>query len=807
MAARGRSGSIGASSTTSSRRRSPRTGDWSGKRPPMTGTRSRALFLADDDEVAPPVLVPHLEAPAMHHRHVQHTQHTEVHEERHRATYQHHQQHQHQHQHQQQHTAIHPKRAMVGGYQPPMGQPPYDPHAAPSPVSHLRTHAVKITRPGRHNSKVYTHEQVCEVQNEVLQHLEELKRSIPPLISFTHKNADLFKSSHSRPRGPTSNPISNLRNQLTDLDRERAHIKGILNKLTPEKYDSLKHKMFDVVMRADKKDADNKPFGITSDDIAELVYDDAVTVKEFTELYAMLCHDVTRRQAELLNIQALGKTPFRRALVMKCQSEYESTGPQATAAKLEGLTGDDLRLMKHKLETRANNNIHFVGELFKRQLVTEKIIVDHVLEQLLVKEIDKLDDQKTLKVVQLFKTVGRDLDEKGRDKQATKLAMDRYFQVLKDVQLQKGTNRVGFLLQEVIELRENNWVPKSEPINAGPQRLHDLDMTMRQQEIAGSMTSRWVASSSPTASVRVAELTPDYVASELFKGELNDTVKKRILQLNDTLSGNLLRDVLLTGLSDADGGDTILKNLAQFLCDLDSREDPECALLAKVFSVFGSKAVKRQDIRWAAFGEFLNGLDAKIADYPTVAFASEAVGPCVLESKQIDFASLLPMLRCFKAKYLHTRILAWLLLHPSTSNAKAALEKLKGLEDFSEESIDTIVLMLDDDQSWEEKTTQLRDLGMDPGQTAVGFLMAEWIREGGVQGKYGPWSEKSKEEQDALKEGFGQSDNKDIIMAEVDGLVQLAGKVNHHASAAVGKLVKQCKEFLVTIKILSKADA
>ncbi|XP_013779883.1 eukaryotic translation initiation factor 4 gamma 3-like [Limulus polyphemus] len=238
-------------------------------------------------------------------------------------------------------------------------------------------------------------------------------------------------------------------------------LKGILNKLTPQMFQPLVRKIFELQI-----DTEDRLIGVI-----DLVFQKAIDEPSFSVTYANLCKN-------LASIQVSSGTghqvKFSKLLLIKCQQEFEKDVDdyvnkneymkkmkEAETEEEKKQLQEDLEEEEKKAKRRSLGNIRFIGELFKQNMLTPKIM-DGCIQRLL-----RQGDEDSLECLcRLLTTVGKDLEgEKGKNKIWTQ-QMDNYCLTMRDIIKKKLTcPRIRFMLQDVLELRQKNWIPRRDQNN------------------------------------------------------------------------------------------------------------------------------------------------------------------------------------------------------------------------------------------------------------------------------------------------------------------------------------------------------
>lgn len=219
--------------------------------------------------------------------------------------------------------------------------------------------------------------------------------------------------------------------------------KGLLNKLTQERFEPLCQQILDLPVR-------------TAEQLAALVaeiFDKATTEKGFLTLYTELC---ARLDAHLLaEGSCVGGKVFRKALVTECQASFERNLQQPLDPEtLVNFTYEDRYVEEVKHKTRTLGNMRFIGELLIRKLLAGKILFFIVNEML-----DTNSEASLESLVELLTVVAPVLERKGTIYEAP---LRETFGTLRQKSKDKNIcMRVRCKITDLLDFRSNGWAGKA----------------------------------------------------------------------------------------------------------------------------------------------------------------------------------------------------------------------------------------------------------------------------------------------------------------------------------------------------------
>ncbi|KAJ8675267.1 hypothetical protein QAD02_011053 [Eretmocerus hayati] len=254
-------------------------------------------------------------------------------------------------------------------------------------------------------------------------------------------------------------------------------VRGILNKLTPEKFAKLSNDLLNLELNSN----------VILKGVIILIFEKALDEPKYSSMYAQLCKRLSEEAANFENNsqkQLIGghglrggfggihqaeqnnklqhnnsssDNVFKRMLLNKCRIEFENRSKaNEVFERREGeLLSVEDEERRQSAKRKMLGNIKFIGELGKLEIVSNSIL-HKCIQQLMDKRSrrswgDHAEDIECL--CQIMRTCGRILDtEKGAS------LMEQYFKrmnvLAKNAELPL---RIRFMLRDVIELRDDKW--------------------------------------------------------------------------------------------------------------------------------------------------------------------------------------------------------------------------------------------------------------------------------------------------------------------------------------------------------------
>lgn len=318
-------------------------------------------------------------------------------------------------------------------------------------------------------------------------------QSIAPQIPRSGSDADRWQQKGLMPSPVTPMQIMHKAEKKYVVgkvsDEEQAkqrQLKAILNKLTPQNFD----KLFESVKEVN---IDNVA---TLTGVISQIFDKALMEPTFCEMYANFCFHLAGALPDFSEDNE--KITFKRLLLNKCQEEFERGEREEAEADKTEEEGEVKQTKEEREEKRVRarrrmlGNIRLIGELYKKRMLTERIMHE-CIKKLLGGDFETLDEENIEALCKLMSTIGEMIDHAK-----AKEHMDAYFERMRSLSTnQLISSRVRFLLRDSIDLRKNRWQQRRKV--EGPKKIDEVHRDAAQERHAQSsrLARGPVASSAP----------------------------------------------------------------------------------------------------------------------------------------------------------------------------------------------------------------------------------------------------------------------------------------------------------------------
>ncbi|KAM0910115.1 hypothetical protein ACQ4PT_014374 [Festuca glaucescens] len=262
---------------------------------------------------------------------------------------------------------------------------------------------------------------------------------------------------------------------------KQRQLKAILNKLTPQSFE----KLFEQVKHLN---IDNI---VTLNGVISQIFDKALMEPTFCEMYASFCFSLA---GELPNfVKDDEKITFKGLLLNKCQEEFErGEREQAEADKAEeegGIKQSKGEREEKRLRARRRmlGNIRLIGELYKKKMLTERIMhecIKKLLGEYQHPDEENPDEEDLEALCKLMSTIGEMIDH-----YRAKVHIDFYFDIIQKLSANsKLSSRIRFMLEDVIDLRNNKWRQRRKV--EGPKKIEEVHRDAVKQITSQSASAK-----------------------------------------------------------------------------------------------------------------------------------------------------------------------------------------------------------------------------------------------------------------------------------------------------------------------------
>jgi hypothetical protein len=343
---------------------------------------------------------------------------------------------------------------------------------------------VDRSRQGKHERYVYTRDFIMSFKSK---NTEAPPPALMDRIQGVYRaTEDSWKSSQADRSQPSSDPtfvkdkwvppsmksgmvftIDQTEKRKQDFEDAVRHVKGLLNKVTPENFDEISIQVLTSFNRSSTDDALLKEH-------CSLIFEKALSEPNYAFMWVDLCTLLSRDA-----IRPSDSKLFRVAVLNMCQDEFmrikkefkipeEDFDADLHEKKLLGtMTEDDFNELEERRTKRKNRRfgtIKFIGELYNKGLLRKDILLA-CLKELLSDDIQTQSLSERCQNIEAFcklvSTIGADANIADQRILRLQILLDQDHQL---------PNRIRFMMQNVLESRTNGWEP-SVTHNPQPKKL------------------------------------------------------------------------------------------------------------------------------------------------------------------------------------------------------------------------------------------------------------------------------------------------------------------------------------------------
>ena len=301
-----------------------------------------------------------------------------------------------------------------------------------------------------------------------------------------------------------------------DKDADAAVIQKallILNKLTPTNFPKLSEQFCDEVISSESLLVS----GI------KLLIAKAQQEPHFCPMYAQVCQALSSKPLPFETNddegndkrQKPGKT-FKRHLLEECQQEFEFSTMRDKPENTEELTSEEVEYRTRLAKKKYLGHMTFIGEIYKVGLCNTKVMLMCLPILLDSSSGENVDEENIECFVKLMATIGEKLQndcttqaqQKGKPESLKQLDMswERVHSIIhpQNHETRPVSNRIKFMLQDLIELRDNGWVARRKLETAKTlQEIHsEAAKEMPRGRVSSSSSLRSLAAGSSSSLMR-----------------------------------------------------------------------------------------------------------------------------------------------------------------------------------------------------------------------------------------------------------------------------------------------------------------
>lgn len=269
-------------------------------------------------------------------------------------------------------------------------------------------------------------------------------------------------------------------------------VRSLLNKLTLEKFDKIFKQIIEIEINSYE----------LLDRIVKEIFEKTLFEPEFSGMYAELCRQLDihladpLRKSDILDPQGK-QISFKTILVNNCRDEFTSfaasaeskdeekeentSSEQASTEEVKKKTSaeekEEAELRATKAKRRMLANVRFIGELFLKDLLREKVIHRYCIQRLLKLGIEKKEEDVLEALCKLVSKTGAKMSTNQEAARQINGYFVRFESLTRDFTLPA---RIRFMLQDLIDQRGNSWKVRRQKASA--KTIAEIHQQAKEEE-------------------------------------------------------------------------------------------------------------------------------------------------------------------------------------------------------------------------------------------------------------------------------------------------------------------------------------
>jgi hypothetical protein len=232
-------------------------------------------------------------------------------------------------------------------------------------------------------------------------------------------------------------------------------VQSMLNKICPENIAAIARRI-----KSEAKISSVEELQI----VIVLIFKKSLAEPHYCESYADLVYSLKNEMPEFPSPDGGKPVTFKSSLLTVCQNEFEAMPRSFGQAQASGADAEELAFQLIQEKKRFLANMKFIGNLFLRELIGNKII-SSIVKDLMLCDSDEAPEEPIIECVcELFCSIGYTLESMPVGKIAVAQVCGRMLD-LKGRKLKNGkglySKRVQFVIQDLLDTRSAGWAMKS----------------------------------------------------------------------------------------------------------------------------------------------------------------------------------------------------------------------------------------------------------------------------------------------------------------------------------------------------------